>query len=129
MNRLDFNGVSLIGNISSISEIKTLPSGKEYRFFDICQNSKYIDKNGEEKDNKLFFSIRLVGNQISKYESIIKSGNWIHVIGKLRNYLTKDMTKKFYISVDSIKGMKPKEKKEIFDYDWLEESNCDEYLM
>lgn len=129
MNRLDLNGVSLIGNISSISEIKILPSGKEYKFFDICQNSKYIDKNGEEKDNKLFFSIRLVGNQISKYESIIKSGNWIHVIGKLRNYLTKDMVKKFYISVDSIKEMKLKEKKEIFDYDWLEESDCDEYLM
>ena len=129
MNRLDFNGVSLIGNVSSISEIKTLQSGKEYRFFDICQNSKYIDKNGEEKDNKLFFSIRLVGNHISKYESIIKSGNWIHVIGKLRNYLTKDMTKKFYISVDSIKEMKPKEKKKIFDYDWLEESDCDEYFM
>jgi len=129
VNRLDFNGVSLIGNISSISEIKTLPSGKEYRYFDICQNSKYIDNNGNEKDNKLFFSIRLVGSQVSKYNSIIKSCKLVHIMGKLKNYLNKDMVKKFYISVDSIKEMKPKEKIEIFDYDWLEESDRDEYLL
>lgn len=45
MERLNFNSVNLIGNISSISDVKTLPSGKKYKFFDICQNNKYLDKN------------------------------------------------------------------------------------
>ena len=36
MNSLDYNGVSLIGNVAGISDIRTLPSGKKYKYFDIC---------------------------------------------------------------------------------------------
>ncbi|MDO5556949.1 MAG: single-stranded DNA-binding protein [Clostridia bacterium] len=119
MNSLDYNGVSLIGNIASISDIKTLPSGKKYKYFDLCQNIKYKDSFGEEKENKIFFSIRLFEDQIAKYDSIIKKGNWIHITGSLRNYLTENMEKKHYITVSYIREMKPKEKIEVFDYDWL----------
>ncbi len=127
MNSLDFNGVSLIGNIASISDIKTLPSGKKYKYFDLCQNSKYRDSLGEEHENKNYFSIRLFEDQILKYDSYIQKGNWIHIVGKLRNYLDKDNNKKFYITIDSIREMKPKEKIEFFEYDWLNDTGGDEY--
>lgn len=128
MNSLDYNGVSLIGNVSSISDIKTLPSGKKYRYFDICQNSKYTDKNGEEVENTSFFTVRLFEDQIDKYDSIIQKGNWIHLIGKLRNYLTQDNIKKTYLTVDSLREMKPKEKvdEEIFYYDWLNDNSLED---
>ena len=38
MSSYEYNSVSLIGNVASVSDIKTLPSGKKYKFFDICQN-------------------------------------------------------------------------------------------
>ena len=127
MSSYEYNSVSLIGNVASISDIKTLPSGKKYKFFDICQNSKYVDKNGTEQENKNYFTVRLFEEQISKYEPILQKGNWIHVIGKLRNYLTEDMVKKTYITVDKIREMKPKEKQDIFYYDWLNDNEGDDY--
>lgn len=127
MNSNEYNCVSLIGNVASVSDIKTLPSGKKYKFFDICQNSKYIDKNGIEQENKNYFNVRLFEEQISTYESMLQKGNWIHVIGKLKNYLTEDMVKKTYITVDKIREMKPKERKDIFIYDWLNDPENDNY--
>lgn len=127
MNSLDFNGVSLIGNVASISDIKTLPSGKKYKYFDLCQNSKYTDSLGEEHENKNYFSVRLFEDQIAKYDSCIKKGNWIHIIGKLRNYLDKDNNKKFYITIDTLREMKPKEKIDFFEYDWLNDSEGEDY--
>lgn len=126
MNGLDYNGISLIGNVANISDIKSLPSGKKYKYFDICQNSKYKDGLGEH-ESKSFFSVRLFENQISEYDSIIKKGNWIHIIGKIRNYVNKDNVKKTYIVVDSLREMKPKEKidMELFDYDWLNDPDFD----
>ncbi len=127
MNSLDYNGVSLIGNVASISDIKTLPSGKKYRYFDICQNSKYTDKNGEEVENTSFFTVRLFEEQIDKYDSIIQKGKWIHLIGKLRNYLTQDNVKKTYLTVDTLREMRVKEKidDDIFDYDWLNDDSLE----
>lgn len=127
MNSNEYNCVSLIGNVASVSDIKTLPSGKKYKLFDICQNSKYIDKNGIEQENKNYFNVRLFEEQISTYESMLQKGNWIHVIGKLKNYLTEDMVKKTYITVDKIREMKPKERKDIFIYDWLNDPENDDY--
>ncbi len=125
MTSLDYNGISLIGNVANISEVKSLPSGKKYRYFDLCQSSKYYDSLGEEHQNKNFFTIRLFEDQILKYDSMIQKGNWIHIVGKLRNYLDKNNNKKFYINADTIREMKPKEKIEFFEYDWLNDSGED----
>ena len=89
MGNLDFNSVSLIGNISSISSEKILPSGKKYKFFDICQSNKYLDKN-----NTSFFSVRISEEQFNKYDPLLKIGNLISLKGKIKSYLTKDMIKK-----------------------------------
>ena len=119
INSLDYNGVSLVGNIASVSDTKELPSGKKYKYFDLCQNSKYQDSKGEEVINASFFTVRLFEDQIMKYDSLLKKGNWIHIIGRLRNYLTKDNIKKTYITVDTIREMMPKENVDFFEYDWL----------
>lgn len=106
-----------------------MSNGNKYLFFDVCQNTKYIDKLGEEQFTKSFFTVRLFGNQIEKYEGTLKKGNWVHIIGTLRNYSNKDSLKKYYISVYNMREMKPKTKfddlEEIFDYDWLNDPNFD----
>ena len=119
LNSLDFNGVSLIGNVANISEIKTLPNGKKYRLFDLCQNSKYKNSIGEDVESQSYYCVRLYDEQIEKYDSIIEKGKWIHIIGRLRNYLNKDMVKKTYIAIDRVSEMQPRKDNEIFDYDWL----------
>ena len=132
MNSLEINGVSLIGNIASISEKKTSSNGKQFQFFDICQNSKYIDKNGIEHEDKTYFSIRLNEKQIIEYQDIIKKGNWIHITGKITNY-TINNNKKYCIIVRNIHEMKKKdmqkEDTDILNYDWLNDSIEEEYEM
>ena len=115
----EYNAISLIGNIANIYDIKTLPSGKKYQFFDLCKSYKYKDNLGEEKTCKSFFTIRLFDEQISKYADIIKKGNLVKIFGKLKNYISKDMIKKEYITIDSLVEFNKKKDIEVFDYDWL----------
>lgn len=108
----DYNSVYLTGKISSISDEKILPSGKKYRFFDICQNEKYLDNN-----NTSFFSVRITEEQFNKYNSLLKIGNTISLKGKIKSYITKDMVKKVCIHPEVISIPKPKEKEEKISYD------------
>ena len=104
MKGYEYNSISLIGNISSISDEKILPSGKKYRFFDICQNDRYLDKN-----NTSFFSVRISEDQFNKFESLLKIGNLISLKGKIKSYLTKDMIRKVYIFPEIISEVKSKD--------------------
>lgn len=108
----DYNSVYLTGKISSISDEKILPSGKKYRFFDICQNEKYLDNN-----NTSYFSARITEEQFNKYNSLLKIGNTISLKGKIKSYITKDMVKKVCIHPEDISIPKPKEKVEKISYD------------
>lgn len=122
MNSLEFNSISLVGNIASVSDIKELPSGKKYKCFDLCQNIKYKDTNKIEQESKNYFSVRVYGEQIEKYNAMLEKGKWIHVIGRINSYISKDGIKKYYVSVNSIKEMS-KNKVEFFDYDWLNDTS------
>ena len=112
MKGYEYNSISLIGNISNISDEKILPSGKKYRFFDICQNDRYFDKN-----NTSFFSVRVSEDQFSKYESLLKIGNLISLKGKIKSYLTKDMIRKVYIFPEIISEVKSKDNNSKISYD------------
>lgn len=122
------NSVSLVGNISFIGDIKESTTGKKYLYFDICQNSNYIDKTGEKKDIKEFYSIKLNEKEIEKYKDIIKVGNWIHIIGFLHTYLDKNNNRKTFIVSNNIRDLnKEIQNKELFDYDWLNDSESEDY--
>lgn len=112
MENTIFNSINLIGNISSISDEKILPSGKKYKFFDICQNNKHLDKT-----NASFFSVRISEDQFNKYDYLLKVGNLICLKGKIKSYLTKDMIRKIYIYPEEIKEVKIKEKQSKISYD------------
>ena len=116
------NSISLVGNIASVSDIKEFPSGKKYKCFDLCQNIKYKDTNKIEQESKNYFSVRVYGGQIEKYNAMLEKGKWIHVIGRINSYISTDGIKKYYVSVNSIKEMS-KNKVEFFDYDWLNDTS------
>ena len=46
MNHNVFNSFSLVGNVAKVNEIKKQSNGTKFRYFTICQNTKYKDKNG-----------------------------------------------------------------------------------
>lgn len=126
MNSFEFNSISLVGNIASISDIKELPSGKKYQCFDLFQNLKYKDTNNVEQEDKNYFSVRIYGEQIEKYKSLISKGNWLHITGRINSYISKEGIKKYYVSVNSIREMN-KNKIEVFDYDWLNDTSESDY--
>ena len=53
------NSFSLIGNISYIGDIQEQKNGTKYRYFQLAQNNKYKDKDGNLVDEPSFINIKL----------------------------------------------------------------------
>lgn len=116
------NSVSLTGNISQIKEEKENINGRKYLFFDICQNNKYVTKEGEEREDKQYFSFKLYPKELEQYRGLLEVGKWVHILGYIHAYIDKNGFKHNYIVVNQIKEMKNENEiidNEIFDYDWL----------
>lgn len=128
------NSFNLIGNISSINEIKVQSNGKKYRYFGIAQNSKYKNKNGEDVTNTSFFNIKIYENDFEKFEPLLEIGKYVYVQGFLNNYQDENnKCKEVKIGKDIrdlSKGHKiPEHIKELLDeledYNWLEDSDSE----
>ena len=52
------NSFSLIGNISYIGDIQEQKNGTKYRYFQLAQNNKYKDKDGNLVDEPSFINIK-----------------------------------------------------------------------
>ena len=120
------NNVSMVGNISIVGETKENKNGRKYLFFDICQNSKYISPNGEEKEDKQFFSIKVYPKELEKYKDIIEVGKWVHVMGYLHAYIDSNNIRHTYLVMNYLRVLNSKDEKipkEIFDYDWLNDDS------
>lgn len=121
MNNEINNSISLVGNVSSISDELITPSGKKYKSFDICKNTKYKKPDGEEKENKEYFTFRIFEDNLKKYGHLIEKGKWLHILGFIHSYIDDKNIRKTYFVVNSIRDFKKLNEKqeEIFDYDWL----------
>lgn len=124
MNEQIINSFSLVGNIAGVNEIKEQNNGTKFRYFTICQNSKYKDQNGEEKDDKHFYSIKIYEKHFKNFEGNLEVGKYVHIMGKVNVY--KDVNNKTIISLvgSSCRSLnKDKLDEEIFDYDWINDNS------
>lgn len=120
------NSVSLVGNISSIGEVKENINGRKYMFFDICQNNIYKSENGDDIEEKEYFSFKLYPKELDKFKDIIEKGKWVHIIGYIHSYLDNNKVKHTYMVVNNIRELSSKNEKipdDIFDYDWLNDED------
>ena len=127
MNSEIRNSFSLVGNISSINEVKEQANGTKYRYFDIAQNNKYKNKDGEIVNEPSFYSIKIYEKQFEQFDKLLEIGKYINVSGKLNMFKDKDKkTNMILIGTDCRVLDKNKNKDELFEYDWLNEDD-DEY--
>lgn len=128
------NNFNLIGNISSINEIKEQSNGTKYRYFGLAQNNKYKNKNGQDVNDTSFFNIKIYEKDFNKFEPLLEVGKYVYVQGFLNNYQDSD-NKTVEVKIgkeirDLSKGNKLPDKvrelmEELEDYDWLEDSSED----
>jgi single-stranded DNA-binding protein len=123
MNHNIFNSFSLVGNIAKVNEIKEQSNGTKFRYFTICQNTKYKDKNGETKDEPNFYDIKIFEKNFKNFENNLEVGKYINVFGKVKVY--KDKNNKTVVSLigSDSRALSNEKQEEIFDYDWLNENS------
>lgn len=91
------NSSSLIGNISSIGDIKTKSNGKEYRYINIAQNDSFDDKGK-------FYPVFLEGETLDMNRDL-KVGQRIYVSGKLESYVNEDKENVLYVKAFEIQEL------------------------
>lgn len=105
------NNITLTGIISSI---KT----EEYNnqiWFSICNNERYIDKDGNKKSVPSFFNVRIqnIKFDIEKY----KVGKLITISGVPKTYNDKNNVPRFYVVAFKINEVVKETKDEMISYD------------
>lgn len=129
------NCFTLIGNISSVNEIKEQSNGTKYRYFGLAQNNKYKNKNGEDVKETSFFSLKIYEKDFEKFEKLLEVGNYVYVQGYLKSYKDSDnKTQEFKIAKDirdlSKDSRISEEVKELLDdladYNWLEDESLED---
>lgn len=118
------NSFSLIGNISCINEIQEQKNGTKFRYFQIAQNNKYKNKDGELISEPSFISIKLYENQFKDFEKILEVGKYVHIFGKIRIFKDSENKSNVILIANNYRDLsKRKQYTEIFDYDWLNEGD------
>ncbi len=118
------NSFSLIGNISYIGDIQEQKNGTKYRYFQLAQNSKYKDKDGNMISKPSFIEIKLYENVFKDFEKVLEVGKYINIFGKINVYKDSNNKNKINLIANNYRDLsKQKQHVEIFDYDWLNEGD------
>ena len=118
------NSFSLIGNISYIGDIQEQKNGTKYRYFQLAQNSKYKDKDGNLVDEPSFINIKLFESQFKNFEKVLEVGKYINIFGKIKVFKDSDNKNNIILIANNYRDLsKQKQYTEIFDYDWLNEGD------
>lgn len=123
MNHNIFNSFSLVGNVAKVNEIKEQSNGTKFRYFTICQNTKYKDKAGDIKDEPNFFDIKIFEKQFKYFDNNLEVGKYINVFGKVKVYKDKNNKTILTLIGSDSRALQTDKQEEIFDYDWLNEKN------
>lgn|SRR5574344_173652 len=105
------NKITLTGIVSRINN-------EEYNnqiWFDICNNEKYKDKDGNIKEVPSFFNARIAKERMNKYN--IKVGQLITVDGIPKSYKDKNGNTKSYIYVLEIREFNKSNGEDTISYD------------
>lgn len=118
------NSFSLIGNISYIGDIQEQKNGTKYRYFQLAQNNKYKDKDGNLVDEPSFINIKLFESQFKNFEKVLEVGKYINIFGKIKVFKDSDNKNNIILIANNYRDLsKQKQYTEIFDYDWLNEGD------
>ena len=121
MNHSIMNSFSLVGNVAKVNDIKEQTNGTKFRYFTICQNTKYKDKNENEVSEPNFYDIKIYEKNFKYFENNLVVGKYINVFGKIKVYKDKDNKTVMNLIGSDSKEMTFNIDNEIFDYDWLNE--------
>ena len=118
------NSFSLIGNISYIGDIQEQKNGTKYRYFQLAQNNKYKDKDGNLVDEPSFINIKLFESQFKNFEKVLEVGKYLNIFGKIKVFKDSDNKNNIILIANNYRDLnKQKQYTEIFDYDWLNEGD------
>lgn len=121
MNHSIMNSFSLVGNVAKVNDIKEQTNGTKFRYFTICQNTKYKDKNENEVSEPNFYDIKIYEKNFKYFENNLVVGKYINVFGKIKVYKDKDNKTLMNLIGSDSKEITFNKDNEIFDYDWLNE--------
>ena len=123
------NSFSLVGNISYIGDIQEQKNGTKYRYFQLAQNNKYKDKDGNLVDEPSFINIKLFESQFKNFEKVLEVGKYLNIFGKIKVFKDSDNKNNIILIANNYRDLnKQKQYTEIFDYDWLNEGDDREEL-
>ena len=78
------NRATLIGNIGKDPEIKTLQNGRKFVSFSLATSKRYLDNNGEQKEETQWHNIRIAGKSAESFEKCgVKKGTPIYLEGEI----------------------------------------------
>ena len=118
------NSFSLVGNISYIGDIQEQKNGTKYRYFQLAQNNKYKDKDGNLVDESSFINIKLFESQFKNFEKVLEVGKYLNIFGKIKVFKDSDNKNNIILIANNYRDLnKQKQYTEIFDYDWLNEGD------
>lgn len=123
MNNNIFNSFSLAGNVAKVNEVLEQANGTKYKYFTICQNNKYKNKDGEFVDKANFFDIKIFENQFEEFDKYLEKGKLINVFGKIQVYKNNDNKTILNLIGNSCRSLQREKTPEIFDYDWLNDDS------
>lgn len=123
MNHSIMNSFSLVGNVAKVNDIKEQTNGTKFRYFTICQNTKYKDKNENEVSEPNFYDIKIYEKNFKYFENNLVVGKYINVFGKIKVYKDKNNKTVMNLIGNDSKEITFNKDNEIFDYDWLNENN------
>lgn len=123
MNHNIFNSFSLAGNVANVNEVLEQANGTKYKYFTICQNNKYKNKDGEFVDKANFFDIKIFENQFEEFDKYLEKGKLINVFGKIQVYKNNDNKTILNLIGNSCRSLQREKTPEIFDYDWLNDDS------
>lgn len=97
---MNFNSVTLMGNLTREPELKWLPSGSAVCNFSIAINDKY-KKDEQWVDNVSYFDIVVFGRQAETSNEYLSKGRPVLVEGKLqqRRWEANDGTKRNKVEI------------------------------
>lgn len=118
------NSFSLVGNISYINEIQEQKNGTKFRYFQIAQNNKYKNKDGELISEPSFINIKLFENQFKNFEKILEVGRYVNIFGKIKVFKDSDNKSNMILIANNYRDLSNQKKyDDIFEYDWLNEGD------
>lgn len=118
------NSFSLVGNISYIGDIQEQKNGTKYRYFQLAQNNKYKDKDGNLVDEPSFINIKLFESQFKNFEKVLEVGKYLNIFGKIKVFKDSDNKNNIILIANNYRDLnKQRQYTEIFDYDWLNEGD------